>query len=56
MCERLTSKRKIIGEGSPNDRYDVRSRDCHATDALMSYGKLSNGTSGVHPTFLLKMT
>ena len=30
----------------PNDRYDVRSRDCHATDAQKSYEKLSNGTSG----------
>ena len=37
--------RAIIGEIKPNDRYDVRSRDCHATDAHMSYGKLSNGTS-----------
>ena len=25
--------RTIIGERKPNDRYDVRSRDCHATDA-----------------------
>ena len=24
----------------------MRSRDCHATDAHVSYGKLSNGTSG----------
>ena len=38
--------RKIIGERKPNDRYDVRSRDCHATDAHVSYGELSNGTSG----------
>ena len=38
--------RKIIGERKPNDRYDVRSKDCHATDAHASYGKLSNGTSG----------
>ena len=30
----------------PKDRYDVRSRDCHAADARVSYGKLSNGTSG----------
>ena len=22
-----------LGEIKPNDRYDVRSRDCHATDA-----------------------
>src|SRR3954469_21480457 len=42
----LTSMRTIIGERKPNDKYDVRSRDCHATDAHMSYGKLSNGTSG----------
>ena len=41
MCERLTSMRTIIGERNPYDRYDVRSRDCHATDAHMSYGKLS---------------
>ena len=45
-CESLTSMRTIIGERKPNDRYDVRSRVCHATDAHMSYGKLSNGTSG----------
>ena len=45
-CERLTSMRKIIGEIKPNDRYDVRNRDCHATDAHASYVKLSNGTSG----------
>ena len=38
--------RTIISERKPNDRYDVRSRDCHATDAHMSCGKLSNGTSG----------
>ena len=37
--------RTTIGERKPNDRYDVRSRDRHATDAHMSYGKLSNGTS-----------
>ena len=48
--------RTIIGERKPNDRYDVRSRDCHASDAHMSYGKLSNVTSGVHPTCLLKKT
>ena len=46
VCERLTSMRTIIGERKPNYRYDVRSRDCHATDAHMRYGKLSNGTSG----------
>ena len=38
--------RKIIGARKPNDRYDVRSRDCHAMDAHMSQGKLSNGASG----------
>ena len=40
--------RTIIGERKPNDRYDVRSRGCHATDAhrAMSISKLSNGTSG----------
>ena len=38
--------RKIIGERKPNDRYDVRNRDCHAMDARVSYGNLSNGTSG----------
>src|SRR4051812_27962210 len=45
-CERLTSMRTIICERKPNDRYDVRSRDDHATDAHVSYGKLSDGTSG----------
>ena len=44
-CERLTSMRTIIGERKPNDRYDVRSSDCHVTDAHMSEGKLSNVTS-----------
>ena len=34
--ERLTSMRTIIGKRKPNDRYDVRSRDCHATNAHMS--------------------
>ena len=38
--------RTIIGERKSNDRYDVRSRDWHATDADVSYGKLFNGTSG----------
>ena len=38
--------RTIICERRPYDRYDVRSRDCHAMDAHVSYGKLSNGTSG----------
>ena len=46
MCERLTSMRRIIGKRKPNDRYDMRSRDWHATDAHMSYVNLSNGTSG----------
>ena len=46
VCERLTSMGTIIGERKPNDRYDVRSRDCHATNAHMSYVKLSNGTTG----------
>ena len=35
-CERLTSMGTIIGERKPNDRYDVRSRDSHATDARVS--------------------
>ena len=48
--------KKIIGERNPNDIYDVRSRDCHATDAHISYGKLSNQTSGGASTFLLKKT
>ena len=38
--------RTIIGEIKPYDRYDVRSRDCHANDAHVGYGKLSKGTSG----------
>ena len=38
--------RTIIGERKPSDRYDLRSRDCHAMDAHMIYGKLSKGTSG----------
>ena len=46
VCESLTSMRTIIGERKPYDRYDVRSRDFHATDAHVSYGKLSKGTSG----------
>ena len=46
VCERLTSMRTIIGERKPNDRYDVRSSDCHATYTHMSYGKPSNGTNG----------
>ena len=48
--------RTIIGDIKPNDRYDVRSRDFHATDAHMRYGKLFNATGGVHPTCLLKKT
>ena len=48
--------RTIIGERKPYDRYDVRSRDCHATDAHVSYGKLSRELVGVHPTCLLKKT
>ena len=32
----LKLMRTIVGERKPNDRYDVRSRDCHATDAHMS--------------------
>ena len=48
----LTSMSKITGERKPNDRYDVRTRDCHATHAHMSYGKLSNGTSGGASNFL----
>ena len=35
-CERLTSMRTTIGERRPYDRYDVRSRDCHTTDAHVS--------------------
>ena len=37
--------RTIIGERRPYDRYDVRSRDFHATDAHTSL-ELSKGTSG----------
>ena len=44
--------RTIIGKRKPNDRYDVRSMDCHATDAHMTYRKLSNGTSGGASNFL----
>ena len=36
VCERLTSMRTIIGERKSNHRYDVRRRDCHATDPHMS--------------------
>ena len=35
--ERLTPMRTALGEGKPNGRYGVRSRDCHATDAQMNY-------------------
>ena len=45
VCERLTSMRTIIGKRRPYDRYDMRSRDCHTTDAHVSE-KFSNGTSG----------
>ena len=31
--ESLTPMRTTLGEGKPNGRYGVRSRDCHATDA-----------------------
>ena len=44
--------RTIIGERKPNDRYVVRRRECHAMDAHVSYGKLSNGTSGGASIFL----
>ena len=44
--------RTITDERKPNDRYDARSRDFHATDAHMSYGKLSDGTSGCASNFL----
>ena len=57
-CERLTSMRTIIGERKLNDRYDVRSRDCHATDAHMSYEYESSPMElvGVHPISLLMKT
>ena len=54
VCERLTSIRTILGERKQNDRYDVRSRDYHAMDAHMIYGKLSNGTSGGASNFLAR--
>ena len=41
---------RFIGERKPNDRYDVRSRDCHATDAHMSYESSPMELVGVHPT------
>ena len=34
--EMITSMRTIIGKRKSNDRYDVRSRDCHATNAHVS--------------------
>ena len=54
-CERLTSMRTIIGERKPNDRYDVRSWDCHAMDAQISYEYESYPMElvGVHLTRLL---
>ena len=50
--------RTIIGERKPNGRYDVRSRDCHATDAQMSYEYESSPMElvWVHPTRLLTKT
>ena len=54
--ERLTSMRTIIGERKPNDRYDVRSRDCHATDAHKSYESSPMELVGVHLTRLLTKT
>ena len=36
VCGRLTSMRTIIGKRRPYDIYDVRSRDCHTTDAYVS--------------------
>ena len=48
--------RIIIGERRPYDRYDVRSRDFHATDAHVSYGKLSKELVGLHSTCHLKKT
>ena len=50
--------RTIIGERKPNDIYDVRSRDCHATDAHMIYEYESSLMElvGVHPTHLLTKT
>ena len=53
-CERLTSMRTIIGERNPNDRYDVRSRDCHAIDAISDVVSSPMELVGVHPTCLLK--
>ena len=57
-CEILTLMRTIIGERKPNDRYDVKSRDWHATYAQMIYGYQSSPMElvGVHPTRLLTKT
>ena len=57
-CGSLTLMRTIIGERKPNDRYDVRSRDGHATDAQMSYGYEISPMEllGVHPSRLLMST
>ena len=50
--------RTTLGEGKPNGRYGVRSRDFHATDANMSYEYESSPMElvGVHPTLLLTKT
>ena len=47
---------RIIGERKPYDRYDVRSSDCHATDAHVSNGKLYKGTSGGASNLLAQET
>ena len=49
-CDRLTSMRTIIGERKPNDRYDVRSRDFHATYAHRAKVSSPMELVGVHPT------
>ena len=56
--ESLTSMSTIIGERKLNDRYDVRSSDCHAMDAHMSYEYESSQVElvGLHPTCLLTKT
>src|SRR4051812_35396018 len=54
-CADLTLMKTITGKINPNDRYDVRSRDCHATDAQMSYEykkALQWDTSGGASNFL----
>src|SRR4051812_25637918 len=48
--------RTIIGERRPYDRYDVRSRDCHATDVHVSKRSSPRELVGVHPTCFLKKT